>query len=208
MVLRRLPTQPVRIKLLAYSKNTRAKNTMTVFPPSPFALRTSRLVADAKTPFKIETNAALCEQLRAELDLVGLKKLRFTGHVRAEGRTDWRLEGQLGATIIQLCVVTLEPVSTRIETKVTRLFQKDFTYSEEEELEMPQDDSAEPLGLWIDPLEIMAEELSLALPQYPRKEDAAEVALSITEPGKTPMSDEEAKPFAGLGALKAQLSGE
>ncbi len=181
---------------------------MTVCPPSPFALRVSKLVADAKTPFEIEADAAICSQLKEDLDLLGLKKLRFSGTIRAEGRKDWRLEGQLGATIIQPCIATLEPVTTRVEVKVMRIFQKGFTYSEEEESEMTQDDSLEPLGAWIDPFAVMAEELSLALPQYPRKKEAAEVAMSVTEPGKIAMSDENAKPFAALGALKSQLSGD
>lgn len=72
---------------------------------------------------------------------------------------------------------------------------------------MPEDDTIEPLGTWIDPAIIMIEALALALPEYPRKEEAQAETIRVTEPGKKPMTDEEARPFAGLAALKDQLSG-
>jgi uncharacterized metal-binding protein YceD (DUF177 family) len=58
---------------------------------------------------------------------------------------------------------------------------------------------------------VMAEALTLVLPEYPRAADAqgsSATTVRITEPGKTPMSDAEARPFAGLAALKQQLEGD
>ena len=53
----------------------------------------------------------------------------------------------------------------------------------------------------------MIEELSLAVPEYPRSPDATLEQANFTKPGETPMSDEDARPFAGLAALKDKLAG-
>ncbi len=71
---------------------------------------------------------------------------------------------------------------------------------------MPEDDSAEPLPVTIDLGEVMAEALALELPPWPRAEGVEPVEMSVTEPGKTPMTDDDAKPFAGLKALRDKLS--
>ncbi|EEX10537.1 conserved hypothetical protein [Ruegeria lacuscaerulensis ITI-1157] len=115
------------------------------------------------------------------------------------------LEGHLGATVIQPCVVTLEPVTTRIETPVRRMYLSDWTEPDEPEFEMPEDDETEPLGSEIDPGIVMHEALALALPQYPRKDGAHLDDANFTEPGKQAMTDEDAKPFAGLAGLRDAL---
>ena len=48
----------------------------------------------------------------------------------------------------------------------------------------------------------MAEAVALALPPWPRAEGVETVAISVTEPGKTPLSDEDLRPFAALKALR------
>ena len=132
----------------------------------------------------------------------------FDGRVVSQGAQDWRLEAHLGATVIQPCIVTLEPVMTRIDATITRQFIRDPDFPDEEaEIEIPDDDSVETLGLWIDPAQVMIEALALEMPDYPRK-DAAPLGLMIyTKPGEAPMTDEDARPFAGLSALKDQLKG-
>jgi hypothetical protein len=44
-----------------------------------------------------------------------VRKLRFIGTLEPEGAQDWRLTADLGATVVQPCVVTLAPVTTRLE---------------------------------------------------------------------------------------------
>jgi uncharacterized metal-binding protein YceD (DUF177 family) len=145
------------------------------------------------------------------LGLSGLRKLSFEGRLEPLGDNDWQLKARLGATVVQPCVVTLEPVTTRIDTDVARMFIHGFVDVDAPEAEMPEDDTVEPLGVWIDPAVVMAEALTLVLPEYPRAADAqgsSATTVRITEPGKTPMSDAEARPFAGLAALKQQLEGD
>jgi len=47
--------------------------------------------------------------------------------------------------------------------------------------------------------------LCLTLPEYPRAEGATLGESIYTQPGEAPMRDEDARPFAGLAALKDQL---
>ena len=73
------------------------------------------------------------------------------------------------------------------------------------ELEMSQDDTIDPLPEILDLAQVMIEALSLALPPYPRSKDAELGAIAVTAPGITPMTYDDAKPFAGLGALRESL---
>ncbi|MFK7753606.1 MAG: YceD family protein [Sedimentitalea sp.] len=169
------------------------------------ALRVSDLNQNAPTPFELRPDSDHLKALAAELGLLGLKKLRFGGKISALGPRDWQLQAQLGATVVQSCVLTLDPVTTRLDTKVERRFLADMPEPELAEIEMESDDSIEKLGSWIDPAAIMAEALALALPLYPRSTDAALGEAVFTKPGQTPMRDEDARPFAGLAALRTTL---
>ncbi|WP_146345225.1 YceD family protein [Phaeobacter marinintestinus] len=169
------------------------------------ALRVADLQQNTPTPFALVPDANARAALAQELGISGLRKLRFEGTIKAFGKRDWALEGKLGATVVQPCVATLDPVTTRIDVPVTRVFVANMTTPEDAEIEMPEDDAAEPLGSHIDPAVVMAEALALALPLYPRKEDATIDRASYTEPGVKPMTDEDARPFAGLAGLRDAL---
>ena len=175
-------------------------------PPSAHALRVSTLEQNKPTSFDLRPDAAALRDLAEMLELSALRKLSFKGKVFAQGTADWRLEAMLGATVVQPCSVTLEPVTTRIDVPVQRVYQHDYVETEAPEAEMPEDDSVEALPAWIDPDAIMLETLTLAIPAYPRAKGAELGELIVTEPGVAPMRDEDAKPFAGLAALKDQLS--
>ena len=150
---------------------------------------------------KPETRAALAE----EMDILAIKKLTFTGEIGPDGAKDLVLSGRLGATVVQPCVVTLEPVTTRIEEQVTRHYVADYEMPEDAEAEMPADETIEALPVEIDVFAVMAEALALNLPAWPRADGVAPVDIAVTEPGKVPMTDEDAKPFAVLKALKDKL---
>ncbi|MFV0514100.1 MAG: YceD family protein [Jhaorihella sp.] len=168
-------------------------------------LRVADLSQNAPTGFDLRPDPEALKALAGGLGIGDLRKLRFYGQVAARGRHDWELTGRLGATVVQPCVVTLDPVTTRIETDVSRLYLADFTDPGESEAEMPDDDRIEPLGRVIDLGAVMAEALSLALPLYPRKDGAEPGEAVFTRPGQAPMRDEDARPFAGLAGLRDTL---
>lgn len=171
--------------------------------PSPYSsrFRVADLPARKATRFSLAPDAEGRGAIAGALGLRGLDKLSLEGELRPQGRRDWVLEATLRATVTQDCVVTLAPVVTPIEEKVTRTYLADMPEPEGEEVEMPEDDSAEPLPAFIDAGAVMVEALTLALPLYPRAEGAELGQALFAEPGTAPMSDEDVKPFAGLADL-------
>ena len=169
-------------------------------------LRLSALPGRAPPAFALQPDAETRHALAEELGLARLPKLRFEGNLHPEGRGDWRLEGVLGATVVQPCAVTLEPVTTRIDVPVTRRYLADWQEpAPGTEIEMPEDDTAEPVPEVVDLAGVMAEALSLEIPEFPRAEGAALGERSATPPGAAPIAEEETKPFAGLAALRDRL---
>ncbi len=171
-------------------------------------LRVSELAQNRPNPFDLTLPDDRRAALAADLGLLGLRKVRLSGALTAEGRRDWRLTARLGATVVQPCVVTLDPVTTRIEADIARLYTVSFTEPEDTEAEMPEDDSVEPLPETIDLAAVLAEALALNLPLYPHADGADLGEAVYTEPGKTPMRDEDARPFAGLADLRDQLKSD
>jgi uncharacterized metal-binding protein YceD (DUF177 family) len=179
---------------------------------NPGEFRVSALSTRHPTRFDLQPDGPERAALARELELLGLKKLRFQGEITPAGARSWALHGTLGATVVQPCVVTLDPVTTRIEEVIDRLYVPEDKYIEIDEpggeTEMPEDTSIEVLGIVISAQEAMVESLLLALPQYPRATDADLGEAVFAEDGVTPLKDEDTKPFAGLAALKSKLSGD
>jgi len=161
-------------------------------------LRVSELSTRGGVRFHLAPTPEARADLAAELGVVRIRKLDFRGRLTVEGRHDWRLEGVLGATVVQDCVVTAQPVTTRLDETVIRRFLREMPEPAEPEAEIPDDDTLEPLGATIDPGAVMVEALALAIPDYPRA-PGAELPDSAT--GDTG-PDERPNPFAALAALK------
>lgn len=165
----------------------------------------------APNPFDLRPGPDACAAIARDLGLRGLRKLRLSGTLKPEGRADWRLDARLGATVTQDCVVTLAPVVTRIDEDVTRRYLDDWPPAQEQgdEVEMPEDESIEPLGNEIDLWAVMVEALALALPDYPRAPeiapDAAPARDSAGPPGAAPGEDDRPRPFAALEGLRRKL---
>ena len=168
-------------------------------------MRVSDLPQNRGTSFEIVPAADVMAEIAQELGLDGLRKLRFAGRVMAQGRSDWRLSAELGATVTQPCGVTLVPVTTRIDVAVSRTYLRDYADPDTPEAEMPEDETVEPLGTWIDPWAVMVEALSLEVPQFPRAPGVELGEVVVTEPGAQALRDADLKPFAGLADLKARM---
>ena len=150
------------------------------------------------TRFDLAPEAGEREAIAAHLGVPGVRKLRFAGLLRPEGRQDWRLEAELGATVIQESVVSLDPVTTRIDERVERRYLAEPGEPEADEAEMPEDDTIEALPQSLDLVEVMTEALALALPPYPRAEGEELGEVVVTETGAEPLTEERAKPFSAL----------
>jgi len=148
-----------------------------------------------------QESAAIAAAIGAER----LRKVQFAGTLRPVGKADWLLEATLGATVVQPCVATLAPVTTRIDRAVTRRYTPDPPMPEGPEAEMPEDDTVDPLGDVIDPGAVMVEELTLALPDFPRAGGAEIGEVTADPPGAAPIDPARENPFAGLAALRDSL---
>jgi uncharacterized metal-binding protein YceD (DUF177 family) len=127
---------------------------------------------------------------------------RFTGKVglRRLSQTRFNFDADLTADVIQSCVVTLEPVESRITRHVSRELQlaPRLPRADAGELTLAAGDDDVPeaiLSLDYDLAAPLLEEFALAIDPYPRK-----AGVSFTPPvePETPQSS----PFAVLKALK------
>lgn len=152
----------------------------------------------------------MMSRIEARLALSGLRKLRLTGRLIPYGQKDWHLQARLGATAVQSCIATDDPVVTRIDTDIERIFVADWKNDipDSPEAEIPEDDRYEPLGDIIDLEELASEALALALPDFPRRSEAPPVEISAMPPGAKPLNDTSNRPFSGLAMLKKKLEGD
>lgn len=107
-------------------------------------------------------------KITAIRDIQGLLAVRMTSdHQRV------LVEGNVSATIIQPCVVTLEPVETSINEKIDLVFatQTPEQWPDEIDVAEADDEWPEPLrGDVIDLGEIAVQAISLGIPDYPRRD--------------------------------------
>lgn len=169
--------------------------------PTTTTFRTAALSHRKVTRFRLFPNAETRRELAASLDLIELPEVTLEGEIAPVGRADFVLTAELKAKAIQACVISLQPVPAKIDEKVTRRFLADYVTPEGEEVEMPEDDSSEPMPEEIDLNEVLREALALALPPYPKAPGATLGEAVFSADGTTPLRDEDLRPFAGLAGL-------
>lgn len=186
--------------------------------PLPFreAVSVARL-ADGPVALSVRPDAAGSAALARFLGVDAIEDMAFVGEAAAEP-DGARVEGRLTARIHQSCVVTLEPVLTALDLPVRRRYREGADPGPDAadgaveiraggaDGAMPdaaQDDGPDPLGAEIDLASLIVETLTLAIDPYPRAEGAALGTTLAGPPGVAPLTDEAARPFAALAALRA-----
>lgn len=176
--------------------------------PRPTRFRTTGLSPRKPTRFSYTPDAGDRAVLAEHLGLITLHRLDLTGEIRPTGRDELVLEAILTAAADQACSITLAPVPAKVSETIRRRYVAGLEMPEGDEMEMPEDDSVEPMPEVIDLAEVAAEALALALPLYPRA-PGVEFAQGLhAADGVTPLSDADLKPFAGLQGLAARLAGK
>jgi uncharacterized metal-binding protein YceD (DUF177 family) len=173
--------------------------------PRPTRFRTGGLSPRKPTRFSHEAGAEERKALAKDLGLLALRKLRLTGEITPMGRDEMVLTARLEAEADQPCVITLAPVRAVIDEAVRRRFVADLPQPDGDEIEIPEDDSLEPMPDVIDLPEVAAEALALALPLYPRAPGAELGSAQVAPDGVIPLTDADLRPFAGLAALAGKL---
>jgi uncharacterized metal-binding protein YceD (DUF177 family) len=170
--------------------------------------RSGALSMRKPTRFDLTPDAAARKAIAADLGLLGVPMLRFKGEIRPAGSRDFLLEAELHALVEQPCAITLAPVRTELRETVLRRYLSDWTEPSGDEVEMPEDDTAEAIPEVIDAGHVALEALTLALPLFPRAPGAELGEIAATPPGAAPLRDGDLKPFAGLAALRDKMGGD
>lgn len=173
--------------------------------------RVTRIEADA------DERAALARRfdLSALESMAGELRVRPLGSRRGILRVE--VSGRMKATVVQTCVVTLQPVEQTVDEAILLRFSDEAGVGEGggaldlDPLADIADEGPEPLiGGTIDLGEVLSEALGLALDPYPRAEGATierastegDAAPSAPDDATTGEADVSAGPFAALAALR------
>jgi uncharacterized metal-binding protein YceD (DUF177 family) len=155
--------------------------------PIPEFSRLVPLVHLGHEPFRTEIKAKTEERaaLARRFALVTLDRLSAVVTLQRIDAALIRLEAQFEAEFAQTCVVTLDPVPGRLATNFSLLYGPNEVNAGKVEIDVDEP-LFEPLaGDAIDIGEAVAQELSLALPEFPRLADAVvdqtETAASLPE---------------------------
>jgi uncharacterized metal-binding protein YceD (DUF177 family) len=155
----------------------------------------AKLLPSGEAIHEIAATAAERAALARRFSLLALDRLEARVGLQRLAGGLIRLDAKLSVDVVQECVVTLEPVPSRIEDSFTLLYgaaadeASEITLSGEAEL-------VEPLaGNTVDIGEAVAQQLSLALDPFPR-------APGVEAPA-SPAADSKAEsPFAALAQWK------
>jgi uncharacterized metal-binding protein YceD (DUF177 family) len=147
-------------------------------------------------PFRqeIEATAEEREGLARRFDLVALDRLVAGVSLHRQQAKTVLLEAVFEAEFAQSCVITLEPVPAAVYRSFSLLYGPADEARPEIELSAEEIVFEALTGDSIDIGEAVAQELSLALPEFPRDPDATVEAAMAAEP--------EDAPFAALARLR------
>jgi uncharacterized metal-binding protein YceD (DUF177 family) len=152
---------------------------------------------------KLQAEPAELEALARRFAIPAVKSLKAQLQVEP-ARGGLKVEGKLWATVVQLCVVTLEEFEQPVEAPVERYFVPagsiiDLEFESAEEDFDPIENDEIDLG------ELVAENLGLALDPYPRRPGVAFTEGELIKPED---KEPERSPFAALQRLKAGFPGK
>jgi uncharacterized metal-binding protein YceD (DUF177 family) len=166
-------------------------------------MRTDRLRVDAETRFRITAEPGERAALARFLGVDAVERLTLAGFVSPKGKGGWRVRGRLVAQIVQTCVVTLEPVRSRIDEEIERSYiPESFIRRQPEIVLLPdEEDAPDPFIDSIDPAQLAVESLALLIDPYPRREGATLEPGALGADSAALAEDKTTRPFAGLADL-------
>ena len=170
-----------------------------------FPLSRPKAVADlARTALDVEADADEREALARHLGLVSLERLEAELLISPENGMIV-VRGTLHAELTQSCVITLEPVKSRIDASIQRHFGPDVREGagdDDVELTLESADSPDPVidGV-IDVGHVVAEQLALEINPFPRAPGADFGGFE----SDVRVKDKGGEAFAALAALKDKL---
>lgn len=154
-------------------------------------------VAEDGTHVDLAADAATRAAVAAAAGLLALPRLEAHFDLRREGRERLRVTGTLSASVVQACIVTLDPVENEVREEIDSVFvppgaaaeaASDAAHWDAPDPPELLDGGAADLGA------LAVELLMLGLDPYPRKQGAAFAPVQPEPP--------RASPFSVLAALR------
>lgn len=178
---------------------------MTTFkeiPPEfsrPFAIDD---IESKGSPVELVADAAERRRLAERFDLLSLDRLVAQLTVtRGASGIPIRVRGRLQASVVQNCILSLEPVASEIDEAVAAEYAPASSEGPEEVFHLDQPEPPEPLeGDTLELGELVAQHLSVALDPYPKK--AGVEPLEWGQPGPAEEATDPANPFSVLASLR------
>ena len=163
-----------------------------------------------KVKFQHTSNS---EELSAMTEMLRVEKLKafiFNGHLIQSNKTTCTLEASFQATVMQNCIISLNPVKTVIHRKISQsYFITDQLSTLREEGKKIQTISTDFNSADIDEISeeinignILFEALSFEIPLYPKKKGVIFEGITATKAGIGPLEQNRNSPFDALKKLK------
>ena len=171
--------------------------------PVSFAVHVARL-PEKGLPVSFAADEESRAALARDHDLEEVRAFSFDLLVTRWKKDGVKVTGKVTADIVQLCVVTLEPLENRVEAKIEALFvpegsslARPYDPSGEILVDAEGEDAPEPFsGDSVDVGAVAEEHFELAIDPYPRKPDAR-LPRDVE-----PKPEDNPNPFARLADLK------
>jgi Large ribosomal RNA subunit accumulation protein YceD len=150
--------------------------------------------------FELAADEAVRAAIAKSAGLRALPRLEANFEVSRHGAEGLHVVGRVGATVGQLCVVSLDPIDSEVEEMVDLVFVPGAAPAAEDAagrvaVVEAAEETPEPLvGDSVDLGAIATEFLILGIDLYPRKPDAVFEAPSVVDTAE--------HPFAALAALR------
>ena len=147
----------------------------------------------------------------SESELLGLAEilpvnsillLSFKGIICATSDKNYRLTATIESIALQTCGVTLAPTKTKLNFGVERFYTKMHRSQRKNPVISDiHNKEAEHLGEKLNIGDLILEELSLEVPEYPRRKNARFDGVSVTKDGLRPLQKESNTPLSLLKNL-------
>jgi uncharacterized metal-binding protein YceD (DUF177 family) len=176
--------------------------TKTLVPPAEFSRPIAAdQIGPQETRREIVANATERARLAERFGLLALDRLEATLSLKRGGGGVIQVRGRFVAEVVQACVVTLEPVPSRLSESFTIAFGSAATTAGGTVVIGLEDEDPpeELIEGRIDLGETVAQQLAVALDPYPHAPGAEKAAAS--DEGETG-AEKKASPFAALARLR------
>jgi uncharacterized metal-binding protein YceD (DUF177 family) len=157
-------------------------------------------LGEGETIYRLTAKAAERTALSQRLGLVALDRFEVDASLSREVAGGIRLAARIEAELVQECVVTLDPVPSRLDESFVLIYRR-RPLAQSEIIDVGEED-IEPLeGDSIDIGEAAAQQLSLALDPFPRTPTAKLPEAGVPDSATAREMPPPTHPFAALARL-------